>query len=103
MLGVRLFSLRDGVNYEEAIISILQEAGREGISIMKISRHVYNACNSLFEPKDFCEVHKYVAKFLAKKSKDTSSPIARAKTRGRYRINMKLMKAQPIDNPLPFE
>ncbi|WP_092110095.1 hypothetical protein [Prevotella sp. KH2C16] len=84
------------MNYDKEIIRILQEVDDEGISIMKIARHVFNACNSLFEPEDFKTVHKDVAKFLARYSKNPDSLIERAKIRGRYRLNMKSGKAQQL-------
>lgn len=84
------------MNYEKEIICILQEVGEEGISIMKIARHVFNACNSLFDPEDFKSVHKNVAKFLAKHSKRPDSIIQKAKTRGRYCLNMKSGKIRQL-------
>lgn len=91
------------MNYDDEIIRILLEAGVEGISIRKIARHVYNACNSLFEPEDYESVHGYVAKFLTKKSRDSKSAVIRAKIRGRYCLDMKRWKAQQAELALMFD
>lgn len=84
------------MNYDKEIIRVLREVDDEGISIMKIARHVFNACNSLFEPEDFEAVHKDVAKFLTRHSKNPGSIIEKAKIRGRYRLNMKSGKARQL-------
>ena len=36
------------MQYDKEILRVLAEAGNEGLSVQKVSRHVFNACNSLF-------------------------------------------------------
>lgn len=74
--------------YDKAIVKVLLEAGHAGISVQKISRHVYNSCNSLFNPVSFDDVHQYVSQYLLRNSKLPTSPITRADTRGIYRLNL---------------
>ncbi|MBQ9636634.1 MAG: hypothetical protein IJV36_01900 [Prevotella sp.] len=74
--------------YDKAIVKVLLEAGHAGISVQKISRHVYNSCNSLFNPVSFQDVHHYVSQYLLRNSKAPTSTIARADTRGVYRLNL---------------
>ena len=52
------------MQYDKEILQVLIEAGCEGISVQKISRHVHNACNSLFNPLSQRDIHKYVQQFL---------------------------------------
>ena len=65
---------------------MLAEAGAEGLSVRKISRHVYNACNTLFHPITQEEVHKYVQSYLLKNSK-ADDPFIEKKRKGVYRLN----------------
>ena len=74
-------------NYDKVIWEVLLEAGRAGISVQKLARHVYNACNTLFQPVDYAQVHGYVSQFLLRHSKDPTSMVFRADTRGIYRLN----------------
>ena len=75
------------MNYDKEIISVLTEAGSEGLSIGKIARHVFNACNSMFDVLSFKDVHAYVAQYLQRNSKNCNSVIARTEKRGVYRLN----------------
>lgn len=75
------------MNFDNEIYRILTEAGEDGLDISKISRHVLNACNSLFCPLQYDDVHKQVSKFLQKASRCTDMPIERIHTKGRYRLN----------------
>lgn len=75
------------MNYDKVIWQVLLEAGRSGISVQKLARHVYNASNSLFHPVDYAQVHGYVSQFLLRHSKDPSSMISRADLRGIYKLN----------------
>lgn len=75
------------MDYDKEIWRILLEAGDAGLSIQKLSRHVYNACNSLFMPADFSHVHQYVSQFLSRHSKDPQSMITHTGQRGIYRLN----------------
>ena len=55
---------------------ILTEADSNGLSVKKIAKHVYNACNSLFAPISYDSVYKVVVQDLLRTEK-----------RGTYRIN----------------
>ena len=77
------------MEYDKDIFKVLTEAGSAGISVQKLSRHVYNAHNSLFNPIGLEEVHAYVLQFLQRNSKDPNSVVERAETRGVYRLNTK--------------
>ena len=52
------------MQYDKEILRVLAEAGSEGLSVQKISRHVFNACNSLFNSLNQEDVHKYVQMYL---------------------------------------
>ena len=65
---------------------ILAEVGDRGLHVAKISRHVYNAVNSLFEPHDLNEVHNEVLAFMMKNSKGHDALFERV-GRGVYRLN----------------
>ena len=69
------------------LIRVLSEASSEGLSVQKIARHVFNACNSLFYILDFEEVRAYVMQYLLRNSKNQNSIIERAERRGMYRLN----------------
>jgi len=75
------------MNYDEKILRVLAEAGQGGLSVQKISRHVFNACNTFFETVDFEEVHRYVQQYLLRNSKNPDSIIENTGARGIYRIN----------------
>lgn len=75
------------MNYDREIIRVLSEASSEGLSVQKIARHVFNACNSLFYILDFEEVRAYVMQYLLRNSKNQNSIIERAERRGMYRLN----------------
>ena len=74
------------MHYDREILRILAEAGNEGLSVQKISRHVFNACNSFFNPLCQNEVHKYVQSFLLKNSKSVVSLVEK-RSKGVYRLN----------------
>ena len=76
------------MNYDREILRVLVEAGSEGLSVQKISRHVHYACNSFFNVIDFDELHRYVAQFLLRNSKNPESLIEKT-DRGVYHLNMK--------------
>lgn len=83
------------MQYEKEILLILAEAGDEGLSVRKISRHVHNACNSLFNPVDLKEIHKHVQGFLLKSCKAPGSAIEK-KRKGVYRINKVNLSQQQL-------
>lgn len=75
------------MNYDREIYKVLVEAGNAGISLQKLSRHVHNACNSLFNPVELCDVHSYVTLFVQRNSSSPTSSIERTSQRGVYRLN----------------
>ena len=74
------------MQYDKEILRVLAEAGSEGLSVQKISRHVFNACNSLFNSLNQEDVHKYVQTYLLKNSKSCNSLIEKSR-QGVYRLN----------------
>lgn len=84
------------MNYDEKILRFLAEAGNNGLSVMKISRHVFNDSNSFFETIDFEEVHRYVQNFLLKNSRNTDSLIENVGKRGIYRLNPRSAESQQL-------
>ena len=75
------------MQYDKEILQVLIEAGCEGISVQKISRHVHNACNSLFNPLSQKDIHKYVQQFLLRNCKTDTSLVEKTK-KGIYRLNV---------------
>lgn len=75
------------MNYDREIYKVLVEAGDAGISLQKLSRHVHNACNSLFNPIELSDVHSYVTSFVQRNSGSPTSPLERTSLRGVYRLN----------------
>ena len=75
------------LDYEKEILKFLTEAGEQGLSVQKIARHVFNSCNTFFEPVSFEEVHRYVQSFLLRNSKNSDSIIEKTGMRGNYRLN----------------
>ena len=101
-------------NYERAVIKVLAEAGDRGLSLNKITRHVLNSCNNLFNTIDWIkkvcsgdplyamlyslggfsedyqieynDVYKVVALYLKANSKGYDSAIQKT-SRGIYRLN----------------
>lgn len=66
---------------------MLAEAGDNGLSVDKISRHVFNACNSLFHSIALQATHLYIKNYLQRSSKQPHSMIERTK-KGYYRLNI---------------
>lgn len=75
------------MNLDQEILNVLIEAGTKGLKIEKIARHVYNSCNSIFNPLTYDHVHAYVTQYLIKCAKNPSSIIERGKGVGVYHIN----------------
>ncbi len=82
------------MEYEKEIIYVLNEAGRKGLSIKKIARHIYNNNNSLFDELSFEDVHKAVAGFLQRNCKKRNSIVERTQKNGTYRIRVSVRPAQ---------
>lgn len=84
------------MNLEQEILRVLILAGDNGLKTEKIARHVFNACNSMFNPLEYKNVHYSVSQYLIKCSKDSSSVICKGKGHGIYRINFKAQIAQQL-------
>ncbi|MBR4699481.1 MAG: hypothetical protein IKP16_05995 [Prevotella sp.] len=84
------------MEYDKEIFKVLTEAGSTGISVQKLSRHVYNAHNSLFTPIAFEDVHAYVSQFLLRNSKDPNSVVERTPVRGVYRLNTESQEGREL-------
>lgn len=80
--GIDSFFMR----YEKDILLLLIEAGEKGLSVGKISRHIFNTHNSFFLPLDVEEVHQEVQQCLVKMSRRTDSMLGKVK-KGVYCIN----------------
>lgn len=74
------------MNIDEVIYRILEVAGQRGLTIKKVSLHVHNACNGLFEPMSYNDVYKYVKNYLYRMSKNGYSGIESMEERGLYRL-----------------
>ena len=74
-------------SYDDTILKVLTEAGKEGLSVQKIAHHVFNASNTFFETVSLEEVHRYVQQYLLRNSKSEQSLIQRTEKRGYYRLN----------------
>ncbi|MCD8289959.1 MAG: hypothetical protein LUC91_00470 [Prevotella sp.] len=82
------------MEYEKEIIYVLSEAGKKGLSIKKIARHIYNNNNSLFDELSFEDVHKAVAGFLQRNCKRRNSLVERTQKNGTYRIRVSVKPTQ---------
>jgi len=76
------------MNCDRDILQVLAEAGDKGLSLKKITMHVYNRVNGLFSTVDLEEVRRDVANYLVRSSRHENSLIERTGERGVYRINM---------------
>ncbi len=83
-------------NLDQEILNVLVVAGNKGLKVEKIARHVYNACNSIFTPLEFKEVHAYVTQYLTKNSKNPNSIIEKGKGYGVYHINYQNTAVQQL-------
>ncbi|WP_028898193.1 hypothetical protein [Prevotella sp. HUN102] len=83
------------MQYDKEIIRILLEAGEDGLSVQKISRHVFNACNSLFSPIEQKDVHAYVQQYLIRVTKNKNSIIEKTQ-KGIYRLNLDNQETQQL-------
>ena len=72
------------MSYDQEILHILLEAGDNGLSVRKITQHLYNRNNTFFERADFDELHRIVAKTLIRKVKDPNSAVRLTGKRGVY-------------------
>ena len=96
MVALILYFYMSAIKYEQEIFRVLTEAGEEGLAVQKIALHVYNACNSLFNPVRYEEVHAFVSRFLITKSRMPHSLIERTAYRGVYHLNFNLKETQQL-------
>lgn len=82
------------MNNDEIIFRLLIEAGEKGLSVNKITRHVFNATNSLFNEIDYENLHSRVQTYLYKNSRTSSSLFMKAGRRGVYCLNKKSKETQ---------
>ena len=94
------------MSYDQEILRTLTLAGEKGLKMEKIARHVFNACNSMFNPLDYKDVYAYVSQFLAKSSKNEKSLVEKCGY-GVYRLNLGTSEARQLilqftdDKPIP--
>lgn len=81
------------MSYEKEIYRVLAEAGEQGLHVAKISKHVCNACSTLFCPLDYTEVHTWVLHFLLRTSRKPDAYIEKMARRGYYRLKSKSQMA----------
>jgi len=101
------------LDYDRKILQFLTEAGEAGLSVQKLTRHVFNACNTFFETVSLEEVRRYVQSYLLRNSKNPDSIIQKTGTRGYYRLNPNNQESrqlmllfqddEPEDDPKPQE
>lgn len=77
------------MDYGQDIINILAEAGDNGLSPKKITKHVYNVHNTLFSEVPYEDVYKAVYSYLQKCCRQKGQPLIVSERRGRYRLNKK--------------
>lgn len=83
------------MKYDRLIIEILIEAGSDGLAVRKVSRHVFNAVNGLFDEADIEAVHKLVRAFLLRHSKGASPALDRPK-HGTYALNRRTAEGRAL-------
>lgn len=88
--------MRETNKYTNEIISVLCEAGDNGLPIRKIALHVFNTCNTLFAPVLIDDVHHDVRLWLNANSQSTNSLVCRCDKRGYYKINTSSQAAQQL-------
>lgn len=75
------------MNYGREINRVLAEAGDKGLSMKKITMHVYNHVNGLFCSVDFEDVRREVVNYVNRTVRQNNSFIERTGERGVYRLN----------------
>ncbi|MBR5084232.1 MAG: hypothetical protein IKX33_06490 [Prevotella sp.] len=82
-------------SYDTHIHRILAEVGNRGLNVRKITLHVYNSVNTLFEPVEKQQVHDYVLKYLSNHVKGRMPLLLRVR-HGVYSFNPKSPEARQI-------
>lgn len=80
--------MRETSKYANEIISVLCEAGDNGLPVRKIALHVFNTCNTLFAPVLIDDVHHDVRIWLKANSQSTDSLVRRCDKRGYYKSTL---------------
>lgn len=75
------------MQYEKDILLLLIEAGEKGLSVSKITRHIFNTYNSFFLSLNIEDTHQEVQQCLLKMSKRPNSMLGRVR-KGVYGINI---------------
>lgn len=75
------------MDYDREILHVLAEAGAKGLSLRKITTHVYNRVNGLFSTVSIGDVHRYVASYVIRTVRQKGSVIEHASGHGVYRIS----------------
>ena len=83
-------------NYDNKILEVLAEVGEAGMSVHKMARHVFNASNSLFEPIEFEDVHRYVQQYVLRCSRGADALLQNVGQRGIYRLNPNSAQSQQL-------
>ncbi len=73
--------------YEKEISNILLQAGRRGLPVRNIARHVHHEVNSLFVEISYEEVYRDVRNFVLGNSRSKNSLFKHAARYGYYRLN----------------
>lgn len=81
--------------YDTHIHRILAEVGNRGLNVRKITLHVFNSVNTLFEPVEKQHVHDYVLKYLSSHVKG-KVPLLKRVSHGVYSFNPKSPEARQI-------
>ncbi len=74
-------------NYEQDIIRILEEAGKNGLPVKKIAKHVYNMRNGLFNPVSYEEVYKDILAYINKNNKSKRPLLKKTGKWGYYSLS----------------
>jgi hypothetical protein len=82
-------------SYDTHIHRILAEVGNRGLNVRKITLHVYNSVNTLFDPVEKQHVHDYVLKYLSSHVKG-KMPLLLRVSHGVYSFNPKSPEARKI-------
>lgn len=88
--------MRESNKYANDIISVLCEAGDNGLPVRKIALHVYNTCNTLFTPVLIYDIYNSVRQWLNANSQSYDSLVCRCDKRGYYKINTSTQAAQQL-------
>ena len=83
------------MQYERLILKILFEAGKDGLSVQKITNHVFNEVNTMFSAMEYSEIHVFVQKYLQRLGKNPQSPIEKT-SRGIYRLKLNNTQSQQL-------